>query len=374
MAELPLAVRRRSRLGAARKRSRPPTGPSAACSPLAVKRASIGGEGTPAQSPVQGERERKRERGTAAVCKGPVVPFCYLEVLTSAGLFPRQCDDSEEDMFGDYSSFCEDDSLLAQALAAEPARPQDAEAAAGVVPESLRLGTAQREQENCSASETAGTRGGDTERGVQTPASDPLGASEELADSLFDELPSSQLLYFAETCQPSAGSEASAGTEKVDASKCSSSDKIRSASSPCPDSEYKNRSTEFSSDLKSDSCKNTSLKDHLKNALTENAKAPTVKVSKTKQLKEAILSEEICVARKAIGSPSVDIGPFYGLPSKVKDLLRQLRGIETLYGNRTNGFFKTNMCTVSEAFPISFLMGYSYFLRPAFLSVPGTDI
>ncbi|KAI6069501.1 ATP-dependent DNA helicase HEL308 [Aix galericulata] len=292
MAEPPLAVRRRSRLGAARKRSRPPAGPSAACSPLAVKRASIGGEGTPAQSP---------------------------------------CGDSEEDMFGDYGSFCEDDSLLAQALDAEPARPQDAEAAAGVVPESLRSGADQREQENCSASGTAGTRGGDTERGVQTPASDPLGASEELADSLFDELPSSQLLYFAEMCQPPAGSEASAGTKKVDARTCSSSDKIRSASSPCPDSEHKNRSAEFSSDLKSDSCKNTSLKDHLKNALTENAKAPTVKVSKTKQLKEAILSEEICVARKAIGSPSVDIGPFYGLPSKVKDLLRQLRGIETLY-------------------------------------------
>ncbi|KAM9193163.1 uncharacterized protein V3H86_002738 [Mergus octosetaceus] len=126
MAEPPLAVRRRSRLGAARKRSRPPAGPSAACSPLAVKRASIGGEGTPAQSP--------------------------------------QCDDSEEDMFGDYNSFCEDDSLLAQALAAEPTRPQDAEAgvraAAGVVPESLRLGTNQREQENSSASETGGTRAG----------------------------------------------------------------------------------------------------------------------------------------------------------------------------------------------------------------------
>uniref|UniRef100_U3IXY1 Helicase, POLQ like n=1 Tax=Anas platyrhynchos platyrhynchos TaxID=8840 RepID=U3IXY1_ANAPP len=324
MAEPPLAVRRRSRLGAARKRSRPPEGHSAACSPLAVKRASIGGEGTPAQSPVRG-------RGRAAACRGPAVPRCRCAELTPAALSPQQCDDSEEDMFGDYGSFCEDDSVLAQALATEPAHPQDAEAAAGVVPESLRLGTDQREQENYSASETGGTRAGDTERGVQTPASDPPGASEELADSLFDELPSSQLLYFAEMCQPSAGSQTAAGTEKVDASKCSSSDKVRSASSPCPDSEHKNRSTEFSSGMKSDSCKNTSLKDHLKNALTENAKAQTVKVSKTKQLKEAILSEEICVARKAIGSSSVDIGPFYGLPSKVKDLLRQLRGIETLY-------------------------------------------
>ncbi|NXT24705.1 HELQ Helicase, partial [Syrrhaptes paradoxus] len=48
-------------------------------------------------------------------------------------------------------------------------------------------------------------------------------------------------------------------------------------------------------------------------------------------LKEAVLSEEICVAQKTLESSSADIGPFYGLPSKVKDLLRQFRGIETLY-------------------------------------------
>nr|XP_047930510.1 helicase POLQ-like isoform X6 [Anser cygnoides] len=297
MAEPPLAVRRRSSLGSAPKRSRPPAGPSAACSPLALKRANTGGEGVPAQRPY--------------------------------------CNDSEEDMFGDYNSFCEDDSLLAQVLDTEHTRPQDAEtdvkAAGEFVLEGLPSGIDQRKQDNSSASETGVICGGDTERGFQTPENDPLDNKEDLGDSLLDELPSSQLLYFAEMRQPSTGSERSAGTKKIDMSKCSSLDKIWRASSPCPDSEHKNRSTEFSSDLKSDSCKNTSLKDHLKNALTENAKAQTLKVSKTKQLKEAILSEEICVARKAIGSSSVDIGPFYGLPSKVKDLFWQLRGIETLY-------------------------------------------
>ncbi|XP_047930505.2 helicase POLQ-like isoform X2 [Anser cygnoides] len=297
MAEPPLAVRRRSRLGSAPKRSRPPAGPSAACSPLALKRANTGGEGVPAQRPY--------------------------------------CNDSEEDMFGDYNSFCEDDSLLAQVLDTEHTRPRDAEtdvkAAGEFVLEGLPSGIDQRKQDNSSASETGVICGGDTEHGFQTPENDPLDNKEDLGDSLLDELPSSQLLYFAEMRQPSTGSERSAGTKKIDMSKCSSLDKIWRASSPCPDSEHKNRSTEFSSDLKSDSCKNTSLKDHLKNALTENAKAQTLKVSKTKQLKEAILSEEICVARKAIGSSSVDIGPFYGLPSKVKDLFWQLRGIETLY-------------------------------------------
>ncbi|XP_047930509.2 helicase POLQ-like isoform X4 [Anser cygnoides] len=238
-------------------------------------------------------------------------------------------------MFGDYNSFCEDDSLLAQVLDTEHTRPRDAEtdvkAAGEFVLEGLPSGIDQRKQDNSSASETGVICGGDTEHGFQTPENDPLDNKEDLGDSLLDELPSSQLLYFAEMRQPSTGSERSAGTKKIDMSKCSSLDKIWRASSPCPDSEHKNRSTEFSSDLKSDSCKNTSLKDHLKNALTENAKAQTLKVSKTKQLKEAILSEEICVARKAIGSSSVDIGPFYGLPSKVKDLFWQLRGIETLY-------------------------------------------
>uniref|UniRef100_A0A8B9CC84 Helicase POLQ-like n=1 Tax=Anser brachyrhynchus TaxID=132585 RepID=A0A8B9CC84_9AVES len=272
----------------------------------------------------------------------PLSPGAQLRRATAAAnpraaiLSPQPyCNDSEEDMFGDYNSFCEDDSLLAQVLDTEHTRPQDAEtdvkAAGEFVLEGLPSGIDQRKQDNSSASETGVICGGDTEHGFQTPENDPLDNKEDLGDSLLDELPSSQLLYFAEMRQPSTGSERSAGTKKIDMSKCSSLDKIWRASSPCPDSEHKNRSTEFSSDLKSDSCKNTSLKDHLKNALTENAKAQTLKVSKTKQLKEAILSEEICVARKAIGSSSVDIGPFYGLPSKVKDLFWQLRGIETLY-------------------------------------------
>jgi len=83
-----------------------------------------------------------------------------------------------------------------------------------------------------------------------------------------------------------------------------------------------------------------SLKDRLKSAMTGNAKAKTLQVSKTKQLKEAVLFEEICVARKTIESSSVDIRSFYGLPSKVKDLFRQFWGIETLYGNVTNGLLK----------------------------------
>ena len=34
----------------------------------------------------------------------------------------------------------------------------------------------------------------------------------------------------------------------------------------------------------------------------------------------------------ADGLSSQDVGPFYGLPSKVKELLEKLRGIKDLYG------------------------------------------
>jgi len=120
----------------------------------------------------------------------------------------------------------------------------------------------------------------------------------------------------------------------------SSLDKIRSPSTFCPDAEHRNKPTDFSSDAQCNFFEMESLKDRLKSAMTGNAKAKTLQVSKTKQLKEAVLFEEICVARKTIESSSVDIRSFYGLPSKVKDLFRQFWGIETLYGNVTNGLLK----------------------------------
>ena len=67
--------------------------------------------------------------------------------------------------------------------------------------------------------------------------------------------------------------------------------------------------------------------------MTGNAKAQTPIFSRTKQLKETLLSEEINVAKKTIESSSDDLGPFYSLPSKVRDLYVQFKGIEKLYGN-----------------------------------------
>ncbi|NWV58979.1 HELQ Helicase, partial [Malurus elegans] len=297
MAEPSLAVRRRSRSSSERKRSRAPVLPVAASSPVARKRPSPGGEGPPPEAP---------------------------------------CDnDSEEDMFGDYDSFCGNNSLLAQVDDIENKYLQDknmdVKAAGDIVLGALQSGVYQKEQVNFSASENAVVLKSDKEGACQMHDSNSAGGNQELTESILDDLPSSQLLYFEKMNELSSASRTSPVSKGRDEHVDFSSDKIKGPSSFYAGAEHRNRPIDSSSHSKCVLSKTESLKDHLKSAMTGNAKAQTLHVSKTKQLKEAILSEEIFVARKAIESSSVDIGPFYGLPSKVKDLLRQLRGIETLY-------------------------------------------
>ena len=78
-----------------------------------------------------------------------------------------------------------------------------------------------------------------------------------------------------------------------------------------------------------------SMTDHLKRAMLSNAGAPS-NVSRTKVLKEAVVSEEINVAMQAmetVSTVTTDLGPFFGLPTKVKELIYKLRGINDLYGD-----------------------------------------
>lgn len=76
-----------------------------------------------------------------------------------------------------------------------------------------------------------------------------------------------------------------------------------------------------------------SMKDQLKKVLIDNA-ATSSTVSKTVQQKEAVMTEEMSFAIQAMESISVegDLGPFFGLPSKVKDLILRFKGIQDLYG------------------------------------------
>ncbi|NXY03612.1 HELQ Helicase, partial [Pteruthius melanotis] len=297
MTEPRLAVRRKSRSSSERKRCRAPVQPIAASSPVSRKRPSSGGEGPPAEAPCG--------------------------------------NDSEEDMFGDYDSFYGNDSLLAQVDDIEHKYLQDenmdVKAAGEIVLGNLQSGIHQKEQDNFTASENVIVLESNREGACQKCDSGPADGNQELTESIFDDLPSSQLLYFEKMHERSTASRTSPFSKGRDECMNSSSDKVRGPSSFYAGAEHRNRPTDSSSHSKCVLFKTESLKDHLKSAMTGNAKAQTLQVSKTKQLKEAVLSEEIFVAKKTIESSSVDIGPFYGLPSKVKDLFRQLRGIETLY-------------------------------------------
>ncbi|XP_009078272.1 PREDICTED: helicase POLQ-like, partial [Acanthisitta chloris] len=241
--------------------------------------------------------------------------------------------DSEEDLFGDYDSFYGNDSLLAQVDDLEhkylQERNLDVEEAEEVILGNHQSGIHQEQEDEFSAGENVLK---DASEGVcQIQGGELLDCHGEPAESVLDDLPSSQLLCFEKTGELFSGSGAPPVPGGRKTCGTSSLDKIRSSSPFYAASEHRHRPTDSSSNSKCVSLKTESLKDHLKSAMTGNAKAHTQQVSKTKQLKEAVLSEEIFVARKAIESSSVDIGPFYGLPSKVKDLFGQLRGIETLY-------------------------------------------
>ncbi|NXS22394.1 HELQ Helicase, partial [Mystacornis crossleyi] len=296
MAEPRLAVRRKSRSSSERKRSRAAAQPIAASSPVARKRPSSGGEGPPAEAPCG--------------------------------------NDSEEDMFGDYDSFYGNDSLLAQVDDIEHKylqdKNRDVKAAGEIVHGNIQSGIHQKEQDNFSASENVIVLKSDKEGACQKRDSDPADGNQELTESVLDDLPLSQLLYFEKMDELSSASRTPPVSKGGDDCVNSTSDGFRGPSSFHAGAEHRNRPAD-SSHSKCVLFKTESLKDHLKSAMAGNAKAQTLQVSKTKQLKEAVLSEEIFVAKKTIESSSVDIGPFYGLPSKVKDLFRQLRGIETLY-------------------------------------------
>lgn len=76
-----------------------------------------------------------------------------------------------------------------------------------------------------------------------------------------------------------------------------------------------------------------SISDQLKKTMLCNAAAP-FSVSRAVVMKEAVVSEEISIAMQAmesVSSETIDLGPFFGLPTKVKDLFYKLKGIKSLY-------------------------------------------
>ncbi|XP_032656318.1 helicase POLQ-like isoform X2 [Chelonoidis abingdonii] len=301
------AVRRRSRAASARKRSRVRAQSRGACSPPAQKKPSSGAGEEPQPAPSS----------------------------------PEYNNDSEEDMFGDYDSFSGNDSLLAQVDNMEQECIQsidltsctkNMEDEATVEPSFGYLQLQNAKSKELIFSAAGNITGFRTEEENHLRiTSEQENRTLESEDCFLDDLPSSQLLYFEEMNKTSVDSRKSSGTKENANDMNSCLDKMLNRSSCHHNAEHTKINNELSLSTMSNLNKRKSLKDHLKNTMTGNAKAQTPQVSRTKQLKEAVLSEEICAAKKTIETSSVDIGPFYGLPSKVKDLFVQFRGIEKLY-------------------------------------------
>ncbi|XP_059821307.1 helicase POLQ-like isoform X1 [Hypanus sabinus] len=147
-----------------------------------------------------------------------------------------------------------------------------------------------------------------------------------------DELPSSQLALMEEFDTPLVKHESkTVEPEAIQSLNCIEEDHFSNPSVLNKGIQNLNAQNQ-SRTTNSGTHKQLSLKDQMKNVMTENAKSPTPQLSRSKQLKEIILSEQINVAMKTIEATSdIDMGPFYGLPSKVKDLIFQIKGIKELY-------------------------------------------
>ncbi|XP_038299939.1 helicase POLQ-like isoform X4 [Canis lupus familiaris] len=242
---------------------------------------------------------------------------------------PAQNNDSEEDMFGDYDSFAEN-SFLAQV--------DDLEQQYMQVPQLRKHASDLTIKDLCSGSIkhnklSITTVGNFTELKVDEHTKNQSRHKdvfiEPEPDLLYD-VPSSQVLYF-ENLQNSSNDLGDQSTKEKDWN--SFSHKIGNEELPQNSTEHHQQIDDPCSKVGTSSEENRrkSLKEHLKSAMTGNAKAQTPVFSRTKQLKETLLSEEINVAKKAIESSSDDLGPFYSLPTKVRDLYVQFKGIEKLY-------------------------------------------
>ncbi|XP_060917485.1 helicase POLQ-like isoform X1 [Labrus mixtus] len=237
-----------------------------------------------------------RKRG-GGPCPQQCPPACRLSGIMADEQAAEFCSDSE-DLFGDYDSILEDSSLLAKLDDAEQKERQ-------------------RDVQPSGHTDFTGLRPTKDVKQNKSCTDDVLTDSilDDLADEPFEDLPAS-LLQFQEQVK-----------ESVKRSRPQDGGKT---STPFKNSD---RITEDKPRGKS----RRSVADQLKKTMLCNAAAPS-SVSRTVGLKEAVVSEEISVAMQAmetVSAETTDLGPFFGLPTKVKDLMFKLRGIKTLYDWQT---------------------------------------
>uniref|UniRef100_H0XAQ0 Helicase, POLQ like n=1 Tax=Otolemur garnettii TaxID=30611 RepID=H0XAQ0_OTOGA len=308
-------------------------------------------EAEPQPQPQPGEEERDEEEMVAESRRRKTVGELQVEVqprashptthlgggdtfpsrckqMTSLFLFSFQHNDSEEDMFGDYDSFTEN-SFLAQV--------DDLEQKYMQLPEhrehAINFATEDLCSENITNKLSVAPVGTFTELKTDKHTHNQSGHEsitiEPEADLLYD-VPSSQVLYW-ENLQNSSDDLGDHSTKERDWNSSFHKTVNEELSHNLAEQPQQNDNSSTKVRTSSDMNRRSSIKDHLKSAMTGNATVQTPVFSRSKQLKESLLSEEINVAKKTIESSSNDLGPFYSLPSKVRDLYIQFKGIEKLY-------------------------------------------
>ncbi|XP_041042060.1 helicase POLQ-like isoform X2 [Carcharodon carcharias] len=262
--------------------------------------------------------------------------------------------DSQEDLFGDYESFADDSCFLTQLaerrcpnFASSPAENEKEDWKDAVEPQT----TFQNPNLlNCLQNDESKTHKHPVEDVIlATSKKDSSGkksnaASEQICTEVLsvlqagnidepDELPSSQLALMEKINSPLIKHKSkSLESETSWMSNCCVNDHPNIPSNSEKEMLNLSKVQNQSRITNSGTSKQMSLKDQMKHAMAGNAMAPAPQASRSKQLKEIVLSEEINVALKTIeASSGVDMGPFYGLPSKVKDLIFQFKGIKELY-------------------------------------------
>uniref|UniRef100_A0A4W5KS46 Helicase POLQ-like n=1 Tax=Hucho hucho TaxID=62062 RepID=A0A4W5KS46_9TELE len=217
--------------------------------------------------------------------------------------FSEYCSDTE-DLFGDYDSIVSDSSFLAKLDRVGHDIDHTTSSRCPVVmlagnPDftSLKSSTDNCPKQSCDDSMTESFLEGFT-------------------DDSFVDMPSSQLAFLQDP-------------QTADRNCCTDEDKT---SMPMRHPE-KSVSTEDRNERHIAPKARKSVSDNLKRAMMANAATPS-SVSRTAVQKEAVVTEEISVAMQAMESVSMvttDLGPFFGLPTKVKELICNLKGIKDLY-------------------------------------------
>nr|XP_026267724.1 helicase POLQ-like isoform X2 [Urocitellus parryii] len=246
----------------------------------------------------------------------------------TVGVQPVEHNDSEEDMFGGYDSFTEN-SFLAQVDDLEQKYIQLSEQRKHATDFATEDFCSESIKNKLSVTTVSNFTEYKSDEHTENQTEHEDVPVEPGTDVLYD-LPSSQVLYF-ENLQNSSNDLGDQLTEKRDGSSSFPNTVNEELSHNCIKQQQQNDGSSSKVRSNSDTSRRKSIKDHLKSAMTGNAKAQTPIFSRSKQLKETLLSEEINVAKKTIESSSDDLGPFYSLPSKVRDLYVQFKGIEKLY-------------------------------------------